>query len=246
MKRYGKQMICFVVLLCLMGIKVKAEERTTAEDTTCSYASKAYLNKVAGSVEATTDFKYAEDGSVTFAINIYNITEDIYVVVSTKGTEGKVGEEYTILPTMTENNKYTFDVADIQNIITYSVTVRTNKFGCIHDIRKFTFVKPKRNKFHDMEECKYNEVLDYYYCQEWVTSDFALSEQDIIEKINRERQKKRQEKITKCINCKEEEKEENRFQKIKKYIIIGLSIGIVMDLIVIVVMIRNIRRAEEW
>lgn len=245
MRKYVKYIFCVLMSLTLVVSNVCAEE-TTKEDTTCNYASKAYLNKLAGSVTASYEFVYDKDGKVSFDISLYNITEEIYISVTPTIGKTVKGESFEIFNSMTEGNKYTFHVDNIEDVITYDFIVRSTKFGCIHDIRKFSLKKPRKNKFHDMNICKYEEVLDFYYCQEWLEIDFALPDSEIEKKIIREKEKNKKTVTTKCVSCENKEKNEikrNRIILIKMYIIAGLIVGIIIDLVVIVVLIRNIRRS---
>lgn len=248
MKKYFKYLFCVVISMMCFVFNVDAETTTTtSEDKTCNYASRAYLNKLAGSVKASYDFKYENDGSISFDISIYNITEELYLTVASSGKTSSVNESsFEILPSMVKDNKYTFNVKDSTNIIKYEFIIKTLKFGCTHDIKKITLVKPKKNKFYDMDICKHDEVEDYYYCQEWITTDFAISDYEIERKIKEKKESVKKTTTTKCLQCEIDVRNTARKEKynyIKMYIIIGLSIGIIVDLVVIVILIRNIRRA---
>lgn len=214
-------------------------------DTTCNYNSKAHLNKLAYNVTASYEFKKAEDGTISFDISLYNIVDDIYVMYSEKGSSDT--SSVTVLPSMTNNGVYTFNVPNTTDIITYEITVRTLKFGCIDDIRKFTLIKPKRNSYYDLDICKYDEVVDYLYCREWVTQEFNLSDKEIKNSIERKRDSAQSNTTTKCISCEVETRNQAkkaRVNLIREYIVIGLSIGIAIDIILIYFMISNIRRSE--
>lgn len=210
-------------------------------DTTCNYNSKAYLNKLAYEVDASYSLKQDDNGNYSFDISIYNIVEDIYI---TYNVEDEIATT-TVLPSETTNGVYTFNVADTTSIITYEITVRTLNFGCIDDIRKFTITKPKRNNYYDLDICKYDEVVDYLYCREWITQDFGLTDAEIKEKIINKRSAKKVVITTTAASSEsEEDTNKNKIETIKRYLIIGLSIGIASDIVIIYIKISNIRRYE--
>lgn len=247
MKKIIYEFFLLVIFLFIVIPNVLAEETTTTIDTTCNYNSQAYLNRVASNVRASYAFHYDENNNVSFDITVYNITEDIYVVVNEKGGDKRNARE--IFYAMTDNGSYTFNVADIDNVITYEITVRPTVFGCVNDIRKLNVTKPKHNKFSDEDICQYDEVLDYFYCQEWVTQDFSMSDSAVREKIIAERNNYRKTSQTRCISCEIEEEattKRNAFNKLKLYAIIGLSLGIVIDIAIIIVLLRKIRRYSVY
>lgn len=214
-------------------------------DTTCNYNSQAHLNKLAYNVTASASFKKDDNGSYSFDITIYNIVDDIYITYKDKNARDE--SVITVLPNMTNNGVYTFNVPDTTNIITYEIVVRTLKFGCIDDIRKFNIVKPKRNPYYDLDICKYDEVVDYLYCREWVDQEFNLSDREIKTMIENKRNEKKEQTTTKCVSCDVDTRnaaKKLQFETIKRYVVIGLSIGIVIDMIMIYFMISNIRRSE--
>lgn len=236
--------VLVVVMLMLSIFMCSNVYAVDYNDTTCNYNSKAHLNKLAYNVTASYEFKRAEDGKISFDISIYNIVDDIYVTYRNKDLKEDVGTN--VIPSMTKNGVYTFNVPDTENIITYEIVVRTLKFGCIDDIRKFTLVKPKRNSYYDLDICKYDEVVDYLYCKEWITQDLGLSDAEIKEKIKAKRNKKTI-TTTECVSCMVEVRnkaKKAKFESIKEYIVIGLSIGIAIDIILVYFMVSNIRRSE--
>lgn len=236
----GKKL--FIIVLSIFSFFFITNDAFAEEK--CSYKDRAELNKIAANVTATYEVKKDENNQTFFRISIYNITEKIYVnITNTLNPDSLV----IVNPPMTTNGVYTFDVSDINTIITYTIVVRSSVSGCTEDIRRFNFIKPKKNKFFDYEECKYDDTAEYSYCSEWITSDFTLSDEDILTKI--EEQRKRQQVITttRCIDCIEDVRynaKKARIMQIKKIIVIGLSIGISIDMIYIYIKISNIRRYE--
>ena len=233
----NKYMLCIFSLLSffLFSINVSA-----LEDTTCNYTSRAYLNQLASNVKVAYDLKYADDGTVSFDISIYNVVEEIYVTYrADKGTEEKV------FANMTTDGTYTFNVQDIDNIITYTFVVRSLKFGCSNDIRTLTLIKPKKNNFSDLDICKYEELEDYYYCQKWITRSFEGTQEDIETRIKNKRESLKKNTTIRCIECEKEEalnKAKNEYNKRKFILIAVLSGGILLDSLAIILMLIRIRR----
>ena len=233
----NKYVMCIFSLLSffLFSTFVLAEE-----DTTCNYNSRAYLNKLASNVKVSYDLKYEDDNSVSFDISIYNIVDDIYV--SYKSGQGA---DVKVFASMTTDGTYTFNVKDIDNIITYTFTVRSIKFGCTNDIRTLTLVKPKKNSFSDLDICKYEELEDYYYCQKWITRDLEGTDEEIEKRIKAKRESLKKSTTTRCIECEKEEaqkKAENEYRNRKMMLIAILSGGIALDTAAIIFMIIRIRR----
>lgn len=236
-----KKHLLLIILLTIFFSTTIGEVFAIDEDKTCNYNSKAYLNKLAGKVEAAVNFKYEEDGSVSFDISLYNIRDEVYVVIEDSMTK----ESFNVFPSTSTNGTYTFNVKDTSSIIKYTITVRTLSFGCNHDIRKFYVTKPKKNVIHDLEVCKKEEVADYFYCQEWITDDFSLSYSAIEDKINKKLKEAQKTTTTRCISCeinKEQTAEKVKKDKIKRYIIMALIIAIIIDFIFIMWTLIRIRR----
>lgn len=233
---------CFIVVLSLF-LSLCTLNKVYAEES-CSYKNRAELNKIAANVSAAYEVKKDENNQTYFRISIYNITEKIYVnITNSLNPDGLL----IVNPPMTNNGVYSFDVKDINTVITYTIVVRSSVPGCTEDIRRFNFVKPKKNKYFDYEECKYDDTSEYSYCSEWITSDFTLSEEDILKKIEEQRNNLKVITTSRCIDCIEDVRynaKKIRLMQIKKMMVIGLSIGISLDMIFIYIKISNIRRYE--
>lgn len=228
----------FIILSFICVGKVYAEE-----DSSCSYASKAALQKAAGSVEANYTIKKDENNNYYFEFSIYNVTDEIYVIISNNVTK----EETQVLSSMTTNNVYTFNVYDTVTVVEYTIHIRSFKYGCNDELRKFTTIKPRYNDISELELCKRDGMIEYSYCQQWIDKYFTETREDIIERIKRHYNKNIPTATTKCINC--EAKEENA-KKLKKEnnmriaIIAGLIIGIILDSALIVYLITRLKRYD--
>ena len=76
-----------------------------------------------------------------------------------------------------------------------------------------------------------------------------MSDSAVREKIIAERNNYRKTSQTRCISCEIEEEattKRNAFNKLKLYAIIGLSLGIVIDIAIIIVLLRRIRRYSVY
>lgn len=216
-----------------------------AEDNTCTYEVKAKLNKIASEVEASYSFVYDENNKVIgFDISIFNITEDIYITYkSDEATSNRVNVIYA----NTNNGTYTFRTYDLENIVTYEISIYTNKYNCSDFIRKLKITKPKRNIYHDYEFCQDEELEDYFYCKEWITSDISISESEIERRIKDKLDKVIVTTTTKCVACEvsaENIKNETIFKKNKMIVIIGIVVAMIIDMFLIIKRLINIRKAR--
>lgn len=232
-----KYMLCIfsLIVFLLSNSYVYAEE-----DTTCNYESKAYLNKLASNVKVAYDFKYEDDGSISFNVSIYNIVDDLYISYRSDDSN-----EEKVFANMTTDGIYTFNVKDTENIINYKFIVRSLRFGCIGDIRTITLIKPKKNPYSDLDICKYEGLEDYFYCQEWITQELNGKENEIIEKIKAKKNSLKKNTTTRCIECEEEDelkRQKEEYEKRKLILISIISGGILLDLSAIIFMIIRIRR----
>lgn len=216
---------------------------------TCDYKTKANLNKLASQVTVSYEIK-KENNQEYFEISLNNIVSDLYLIVEPSSKTLKNGTElatFEIYNSMTNNGTYTFKVTNTTDVITYNIRIRSTIEGCTHDVFVITQIKPRKNKFYDRTECKYEEVMDYVYCQEWVDTEFALTDTEIIKKIQNQRDAKKKTMTTKCLQCEADVRnsaKRNKYKILKIYIITGLVFGIVVDILVIVVLIIRVRRSE--
>lgn len=225
------------IISLFVFIPVHAEE--------CDYGIKANLNKSAFNVQANYEFKTAEDGSTYFDIIIYNIVEGIYVNYQS-GLEGRNSVGTNVSLNDTTNGTYRFSIPIPTKSYEYTFIVRSTIEGCSGDLRKFTLKVPIRNNYYDTYDCKIKGMEDFYYCKEWILQEFNLTDQEIKQRIA----KKKDSLPTTtayCPSCSLEEKQNNRdkqMNKIKKIVIVGLSVGIFIDLIVIGVNIYILKEGE--
>ena len=236
-----KKLIGFLLVITsffLINIEAFAEE-----DTTCNYKSKAALSKAAYNADANYTIKKDENGKYYFEISVYNITDEIYAVITNDINDSEI----LIYNNMTTNNNYKFEVHDTATIINYVVHIRANKYGCNDEFRKINISKPRYNDLSEIAICKNDVMLDYTYCKTWINRYFQETREDIIEKINNQFTKKKITTTTACITCKQNDEALEKVKKqqmVKLAIIIGLIIGILLDIGVIILLIIRLKRYE--
>lgn len=242
MERNKYYMLCLV--LCLFTFNINAFAAPSDTKNTCDYKTKADLITKAAKITARSEV-VNNNGKEVFNITVYNVTEEFYVVVKPEGENMSIKNSFIVYPSMTTDQAYTFTTDNLDTVVEYRFTVRSSVEGCTEDITTFYLTKPRKNKHYNMSYCKYKEVADYYYCQEWVNQDFGLTDAEIQERIEKKRDSLTTTTTAYCPSCVLEEEQKEREQKIfeiKKYIIAGLSVGIVADLVVIVVLLRDLKK----
>lgn len=233
-----KSFVFFVFLaLSITPLRIHAEEAT------CDYKTQANLNKLAANVTASYEIEKREDGSNVFKISVYNIVDTLYASVTDESGDFSL----TITTAHLTNGVYTFDITNDTDVIKYNFVVRSLAPGCTGDIRKFSLVKPKKNKYHDYNECKFADTEKYSYCEEWITKDFLLTESQILAKINEQRSAIKKITTTKCADCESDVRlsaKLTRIKLIKRIIVVILSVLIALDIIYIYVKTCRIKDAE--
>lgn len=246
MRKYVSVLLIFTLSLIVFLPKVNAAD-VNYDDTTCNYTSKAYVNKLAYNVTTSYEIITTEDNSYYLELSIYNIVDDIYVTIKNENDKNDAGK--SILPSETKNGVYTIRIDDVSNVETYNINVRTLKFGCTSNIRSFSWTKPKLNTYSRLIICKESIMQDYYYCQKWITQDFPLKEDVIMSRINKEYQNRQTTTTTVCTSCELEEKNDKELEfkrRLKNYIIIGLIVGIIIDLFLLVIQIVLLKKGNIY
>ena len=229
-----KKLLIFILLL--FPISVYADE--------CTYEARVNLSKEAAKVTASYDFIMDENNNeVGFKISVYNMSPNLglsYSIGNKKDSTVSVSSEE-----ISEDGTYSFTTDNLTNVITYNFVIKGRANGCYNTVRTITLVKPIKNKYADLAICK-NEYLDpdYYYCRKWINSQISLSYVDVVKKINDEIARKSPTTTTICPSCRLKEKKEeltSNFKQVRRYIIIGLSVGIVLDTIVLLLSIKRAR-----
>ena len=110
-------------------------------------------------------------------VDVMNITEDIYVVIEDEtGTDVERIVHYSD----TEEGTYHFEVPDTERIRPYKITIYSDHDDCLdEEIYNTTITTPKFNEYSYMVACNDEELKNEYYCQEYTTVDFTISEGQI-------------------------------------------------------------------
>lgn len=227
-----KKIVFLLSLFFIFLVTVNADE--------CSASEKTKYMSDAVKVTASYEFKYDETGKPYFVITVYNLSQNLNIYYTS--TLGNSGNIYT-LDNQTESSFNDYNITDI-NKYTFSVNIY-GESGCTSSAIKFNLVKPKKNYYYDnVGECKFEKMKDYYYCKEWISSDFLISDQTIRNNIKNEFNK------TTTVISQESETESNLvtfvelFIKYKYYILGGIGIGIIIDIVYIYLSYKRIREGE--
>lgn len=198
-----KKMILFCIL-CFLSFVITANAE-------CDYETQVQLNTEASNVKINYEIRReiinmntgevapeATDADVDFEseyayqnniyISLLNLTENIYVELI-----GNNGSVRTIRYSDTENGSLELNGGTGDEIITYTVNIKSNNSNCTGDLLKtFEFITPKRNRFSGLLACK--DVKEYY-CEPYVTYDINMTEGEIIDRAMaaKEEEEKQQE-----------------------------------------------------
>ena len=225
--------VLFLILICFSFIS-----STYALE--CSAKEKVSLSANATKITASYEFKTDENGVNYFLITAYNIDESTFL--SYTDESGKIQSLVNLNGVDPSFKDYNLDTT-----FKYQFDIYVNgSEGCISKVRSFTLIKPKRNPFYvSMDECKYEKMKDYYYCKEWISSDFKVDEDTIIKNIRAEFNK------TTTMKSVDDSNEKSNlvtlldlYKQYRVYILIGLGLGIIIDIIYIYLSYKKIKDAE--
>ncbi len=213
---------------------------TSANAQLCSTQEKLKYVNEAVKVTASYEFLKDETGRSYFKITVYNLSPNVMAFYEDR--DGIQHDAYGENGSIT----YSFNDYDIDNAYTYKFNVSViGTGGCVSSVTTFSLVKPKRNYFYDnVPECKFEKMKDYYYCKEWINNDFYVDSEVIIRNIKSEFNK------TTTIVSEEEEISDNLvtflqlYIKYRVYILVGLGIGIIIDIVYIFLSYKRIKEGE--
>lgn len=236
-----KKLLGFLIIIAsffIISLNAYAEE-----DTKCNYKSKAELSKAAYNADANYAIRTDANGNYYFEILLYNITDEIYAVITNDIND----EEIIVYNNMTTNNNYKFEVHDTATVINYVVHIRATKYGCNDEFRKINISKPRYNDISELAVCKNDVMLEYTYCKPWVNRYFSETREEVLERINNQFSKNKVTTTTVCITCEQNDTASAKVKKqqmMKLAIIIGLIVGILLDIGVIILLIMRLKRYE--
>lgn len=154
--------ILFAMIFCISNVKAAS---------LCSYKETTELNKIASNVKATYELLektiHFEDKDATkeiFNISIFNITENVYVIV--KNNYNNMEKTYTYADS--KEGIVEFDWENSDKVTNFTIEVySTSKTSCPHEKLKTTYlITPRFNEYSNREVC--NENPDFYLCQKYV------------------------------------------------------------------------------
>ena len=227
-----KKIVVFILFLFVFMSSPKATE--------CSTKEKVSMASEAAKVTASYEHKTDENGTEYFLITVYNLSNNIFVSYK---DESLISHELYYV----DNKDPSFKDYDLNNVVKYQFDIYIlGSEGCVSRVRALTMTKPKRNPFYiSMAECRYEKMKDYYYCQEWISSDFKVDDTTIMKNIKNEYNK-----TTTTISYEIDDSNSNfvtfkeLYIKYRIYILIGLGIGIAIDIAYIYLSYKKIKDAE--
>jgi len=117
-----------------------------------------------------------------FVLSLSNIPDNIFVTISS--VEENV--EFTIDKNNTENGLYLYEIDNVTDIFTYNLSFYSLKEKCYAEkITTKKVKKPKLNPIYYYSICQNEEVNSHKYCQQFIDSDFAQSEESIINSLKK-------------------------------------------------------------
>lgn len=217
---------------------------------TCDNTEMKKLNAVASNIKVSYEVEtktvenenYKIDGGSptmevpNIIIDIYNITDDIFIIASNNINSSKK----TIVYADTDNGKYKLDTFDNFNALgTYTFDIYAKNEPCKpRKLKSIEFVKPIENPFYRTEECKNN--LDIPFCTQFVTEiNQNVDIFNIKEEIANYR-KSSTNKVTTKTDGTTGNNEVIEFVKDNKYYLIG-SIILISGVVITVVVIKKRR-----
>lgn len=157
---------------------VKAETCTNEEQIKVNNAAglvnvKAYpFSYTVGGVDETEEEPGKTEYYDTYMgmIDIYNVTEDIYVVLSGNSKKVTLNYEDGIDGTIT------YSTGNMTNIKEYTISIYSKNSECGKSaIRTINVTVPRLNEYYTEDIC--SDYPDYYYCSQFMTSDSVVYEE---------------------------------------------------------------------
>ena len=182
MQKSKKKKWLFVFLILFFGIT-----RVNAE---CDNAKIVELSKQANNIQTNYEVKEeefplaneneSESGEDSYVLNfvylnVYNITQDIYVKIYDK--ESEYNEEIHFDDT--DNGTYTLKIENVNKIKNFSIDVYSEDPCTVDLLRKVSITTPMHNELHDLSACEGSEA---YYCEEWTTVEVNETPESVVQK----------------------------------------------------------------
>jgi len=216
-------------------------------DDICTSADRNELFKQASNIVVTLDYRYNQLNEVEgFNYIIYNVSDELEVSYS------KIFGDFVSFDTNSINYDYDSGIGVIKDDnltdayqVKFYVSDKSNK--CLGILKILTINKPKYNEYSELEQCHYEGMEDFTYCQQWIESDFPYGRLIIIDRIDKQLESLKKKDSSICIDCDDDSDNDEIYEnivKLRKYAIIVLSIGIVINILIIIVHIKNIKESR--
>lgn len=191
-----------------------------------TYGTGEYEQSEVPNEDGTENYFEVEETEIK--VNIYNITENLYVEVLNKNTK----DVKTYYYKDTNQGSIQWTNQDFGTISEYEIKVYSNHSDCSgEELNKLSLVLPKYNSHHDMPYCI---GLDTYYCKEWITQELNMSQEEIEKNGYAEQLKSSQKE-------EESEKVEDNSWNKYTYVIVSLIVILIIGGLAFVVIKRKQR-----
>lgn len=186
MIKYAKYLLIFICASFIYNISVLAQTVSCPASVKRNLAVAAnYIKASYEIIDNSEEKTLVIDGQSTvykipnysFAISIYNLTEDLSAyVLPTNGTGFNVYYEDTT------DGIYTFNDYNFGEIYNYTITIKSDNDECLGTtIRTIKFTKPRYNAFSEFAYCQNSSN---FYCQKFIGTEINIgSVDDFLNKI---------------------------------------------------------------
>jgi len=236
-KVYSLIITLFIFMFGLVG--------SVYADDECSSAKRAEYNKLANAITASYDFVYDDNKNVIgFSINVYNVPNELSISYKT------TPDKYNISGGFTINDGVGFIIDNnLEDIYTYTIDIYSKARNCSQKLKTLKVTKPKRNELSKSVYCLYDGFEDVDYCQEWTTKNFNRSLSDVDKELKNQLDKTTTTTGTSvCVNCNEIESTmfnlKDFFKRNKLVFIVAIILAIILDVLTIILMIKNSKEGE--
>ncbi len=186
MTKYNRFVFIFICACIFNFTSVEAAGKS------CPSGIKKELAQIASRIKVNYEIKdFSEekklsvDGKETtykipnyvFEISIYNMSDDIYVVVDKTNKQMLSGTNaFTVRNSDAIDGIYTFTDDNFGEIYNYNVTVYSNDKECSNvALRTYKFTKPRYNAYSEFTYCQNSSN---FYCQRFIGTEINIKDTD--------------------------------------------------------------------
>lgn len=235
----------FICFMCIFPWNIKAES--------CLKEVSRYLTKEAYYIKTNyevidkstyKDIKIGENETTfkipryEFNISIYNLTEELYLVI----TNSLSDITRTVNYSDTDNGTYSFIDDEFGQISKYTIDIYSSNADCLNKkLKTIKFTRPMYNAYSEYAYCKNSSN---YYCQKFTKTKLNLKgNEDFLSKIKVNNDRRSEE-----IKKNEEPKERGIVDLIVDnwQMYLGIFIGTIFISIILVFVIKKRKSKKEW